>query len=314
MVFLSWGERGSECVSPETIDPSKNFSPPNISLAFPKPDSQHIQMAKEIANQKPPELSGDIVIFDESIPNSLINIVPPRIKECIQNAYKSDPHLFNMDETDLFSYLGSKYRKPSPTENRLRLKFWFEFDRVQESWVADAKSKWENEINISRVISNICSRDFFYSSYIIHPSKLAWLLCIPASYQNKAEEALEFSFEQVRDILSQSHILYHPNDINKLNPQVDVQFATLKFKIFEALANRVKGAVVQRTENKSVSMNMNTSDRKLIREMATSMSETDLIEKIKELERMERKSLHLPDVVQIENPIVDVILPGEKVK
>lgn len=214
----------------------------------------------------------EISIFEKDNARAVVNLVPSVVKDSIEQwAFERD-ELFGLDEKDLYTKLKADNKQPSPTDNRLRLKFWNEYDRVQAQ---DLKM-----MNMVNVLSGICSREMFYSHYLKSPQKVAWLLTPPAGYMVKAEEALEFGLEQLRDLLDQPHVV---------NGKVDTKLGELKTKIVMMLDTRVKGAVIQ----KSMNLNLNTSNEKVM-QAATAATAEDLMRQLKDLERKNRRAQNIP--------------------
>lgn len=188
-----------------------------------------------------------LCIWDEEHPRSLINLVSERVKEEMKKGVVGHPDFFDRDERDLLLLLKRNALGPSPMDNRIRLKFWMEYDYCQH---------YQKEaIDLARVTSGICSFEYFYRKYITCVSKLSWMLCPPTGYVVKSEEALEFGLDQLREILELPLV--------DANGKVNASLANIKVRITEMLDNRVKGAVVQ----KNISYNMhalsNGDDRKL---------------------------------------------------
>jgi hypothetical protein len=180
-----------------------------------------------------------VVMYDLSNPRCLMNLLPVKVREKVQEALFEEGALFELDEQELYKRLKSpsvgtdgKTRDGTitATDNRLRLKFWMEYDYCQG---VAAK-----EIDMTRVYAGICTYEYFHRRYLNSPRKVAWLLCPPSSYQFKANEALEFALEQLRDILDTPHT----SGMGK----IDTKLAELKLKIFQTLDIRIKGAPVQR--------------------------------------------------------------------
>jgi len=177
-----------------------------------------------------------VVLWDDSDPRSVVNLVPAKVRERMQEALFEEGALFEMSEHELFRALkersttGLSYT-PNPTDNRLRLKFWMEYDYCQAYQLS--------RIDISRVIAGICTQEYFYKKYLQSPTKVAWFLCPPVNYETKAREALEFSLEQMRDILAIPHITD--------GGRVDTKLGELKAKIHAMLDIRVKGAPIQKS-------------------------------------------------------------------
>lgn len=241
----------------------------------------------------PPE--SDLVIWDRSDPNSIISMLPTEVSLRMEETAKKDPDLFTMDEFQLQTALRQRSKQINANDNRLRLKFWSEYDL--------AKERRSRTMNMTRVIGGICTREFFYKYYLREPGRIAWLLCPPINYLVKANEALEFGLEQMRDILGLSHV--------DSKGKIDAKHAALKITIFKLLEDRIRGSVVQKTENKTVQLTYNKMDRKMVIEAAQGLSEKDLERSIKELEYREKKALHLPVPEELTPDFVP-LAPAEK--
>lgn len=168
-------------------------------------------------------------LFDRSNPRSVVNLLPERVRTLVEEAYFLKPELFIEDEKDLFRKLTQDNKQPTPTDHRLRMKFWNEYDYAQAYGKAS--------IEMNRVVAGVCTVEYFYNKYMTSPSKVAWLLCPPTQYMVKAEEALSFGIDQLRDILDQPHIN---------GGKIDMKLAELKLKIVALLEPRVQGAVAQK--------------------------------------------------------------------
>lgn len=232
-----------------------------------------------LTDNKETTKENELIIWDRSDPESLINMLPPEVSLRMETTLQKEPDLFSLDEQTLSTTLRKRNKNITATDNRLRLKFWSEYDLCKEN---GAKT-----MNMARVMRGLCSKEFFYKYYLREPGRIAWLLCPPINYMVKATEALEFGLEQMRDILATPH--------TDLRGRLDARVAALKITIFKLLEDRIKGSVVQKTENKSVSVNYTALDRNMVLEHARALSEDQIASKIRSLEYRERKALHLPD-------------------
>lgn len=217
----------------------------------------------------------EICVLDESDPEAIVNLVTDKVKEAIIKHSFEKPELFDKGEHELIKFLRTSNTQPSPLDNRLRLKFWTEYDRVMGQGL--------RSMSMANVLSGLCSKELFYGKYLQRPEKVAWLLCPPTGYMAKAEEALEFGLEQLRDILALDHVL--PSG------KVDTKLGELKAKIVAMLDARVKGAVVQRSMN----VNVNTSNE-AVAKAAQAASMEDLERQLKELRRRDRASRNVVEV------------------
>lgn len=221
-------------------------------------------------------------LFETDNERSIVNLVPKAIRTAIEEHLHTNPELFDKDERDLYKWFRKEERIPSPTDNRLRLKFWDEYDRAQAQNLPS--------MTMINVLSGICSKEYFYGTYLKRPYKVAWLLCPPTGYLNKAEEALEFGLEQLRDILEQNHLTGgYLIDGQMVNQKVDLKLGDLKMKIVAMLDNRVKGAVIQR----SVHLNANVGAAQ-IQKATTEATVDSLRRQIKEMDRQNKVAQNLP--------------------
>lgn len=212
---------------------------------------------------------------------SLLTLVPDAVAARIQAAVESHPGLFNIDERELYKLAMENIRQgPSPTDNRIRLKFWMEYDR--------ATANGEKAMKPVNFLSGICTKQYFYENYLKNPYKVAWLVCPPVSYLEKTQEALAFGLDQLRDILEMPH---------QAGGKIDTKLGNLKAKIVEMLDARVQGAVIQRSMNVTMTAS-NKSDLKAF-SSATSMDE--LKQELHELRRRERESRNLPVTSEIKD-------------
>jgi len=176
-----------------------------------------------------------VVLFDLANPRSLINLLPPLIKERVSESLWDQEELFQLDEQALYKRLRDLSAPPSATDNRLRLKFWMEYEYCQ--------MMQHQEIQVNRVIAGICTYEYFRKKYLQNPKKVAWMLCPPTGFMVKAQEALEFGVEEMRSILEIDHM---PGG------KINVQLARLKLSVFESLNAIVNGAPVQRSISATV--------------------------------------------------------------
>lgn len=224
------------------------------------------------------ELPGDLWVRDDE--RSVINLVPGAVSEALLGTSKARPELFQMDERTLLKQLREEEMLPTPTDNRLRLAFWNEYDRSQER---------RGMMDMVAVYAGVCNKSYFYGRYLTRPEKMAWLVCPPASYEVVATEALSFGLEQLREILSLP--------VKDTQGRVNVKLGELQAKIVVMLDQRLKGGFTQRLEQKSMHLNISTTDAQ-VSKIAMQGSMSDIEKRIKELERRERRALHLTEGAQ----------------
>ena len=208
---------------------------------------------------------------------TLTEYVPPEVSKRIDEAKHLKPELFDMDERELFKTLKANGKMPTATDSRIRIKFWMEYDRA----CAEGES-----INISNVYNGVCVREYFYGRYLRMPEKVAWLLSPPAQYQIKVEEALAYGMDQLRDILEMENL--------DAKGRPNIKLLELKAKITDMLDKRKHGMHVQKVENKTMALHINTSDKTVAK--AAMLNSMEAIEKrIQELEGRDRFDKKMQD-------------------
>jgi hypothetical protein len=189
----------------------------------------------------------ELSYYDDTNPKALVNLVPPRIAELMQDKYTK--YLLGL------SNRGRQRKiKPDTTLNRLRVSFWKEYDLALAN---------KREIIITNVYAGICSKEYF-DGQVENIESLAWILSPTTSYVNMLEESLNFGLERLREILEMP--LYERKAVKKktgggevIKDVPNVKLAALMVKVVEMLDNRVKGAIVKKIENKSVNVNANVT-------------------------------------------------------
>lgn len=222
---------------------------------------------------RPPALAPSYVeahsveLFDRRDPRSVVNLVTPEVADAIERAGAERPELFGMDDITLMKRLKADGHMPNAVDNRIRIRFWEEYDRAQSE---------SRPMRIGEVLAGVCTRPFFYQTYLKRPDKVAWLMAPPSSYIAKMHEALDFGLDQLRDILEQPHVMS--------NGKVDSRLAELKAKIVAMMDIRVKGAITQKT----AVLNVTTSDKDVAKAMTHGeMSEIqDRLARLRERDRM----------------------------
>lgn len=215
----------------------------------------------------------DIMLWENANPRALVNLVPASMRTKLEDAKFTNEELFDIvDEASLYKKLVEDSHTPTATDNRIRIRFWMEYDYCQ---LYHTKG-----IDIARVIAGIVSFQFFSTKYLANARKAAWLMCPPAGYMTKANEALEFGLLQLRDILQQPHVV---------GGRVDTKLGELKAKIVAMLDTRVKGAIVQ----KSIALNAHSSAPGVAQAVAQSLAPPTMDQLQKRLDHLKREQYML---------------------
>lgn len=220
--------------------------------------------------------ASEIDVFNRTEPRALINLVHPTVAAAMVRAHQMDPDLFGLVERDLFKKLRASERTPSSTDNRMRMSFWMEVDRAGNEGC---------DIDTSRIYSPVCSKQFFFQHYLNNPSRVAWMLTPVVGYEVKMEEALDFAMDRMRAFLE-----IDPNPPGAKQP--NIKLMELQAKIFAMIDMRLKGGHTQRTESKSLQVNISATEKQVAK-VTQELSMEALEKRIRELDKRDLKSQNL---------------------
>lgn len=195
------------------------------------------------------EFGKDMMFWDPANPRSLVSLVPFSVRQKLEEARHASPQWFDEpDEQTNLKNIQAAGGRINATDNRLRLKFWLEYDYAM-TYVTKG-------IDLKRVCAGICTTHYFENKYLATVEKVAWLLTPPAGYMAKVNEALEFGIQQMRDILGEDH--------KPMGGKLDVKLAELKFKIVQYLDVRKNGSIAMKVAH----LHAHTSDQGLAHSVA----------------------------------------------
>jgi hypothetical protein len=192
---------------------------------------------------------------------SLLEIVPSTFRDRI---LQLPEELLSMDESELLTEFENKHIKRIPTVNRLRIQFWTEYNLAQSQ---------NRPVKLINIYSGVCTQPVFHK-HLKNKLYLAWILCPPAKYEALTEEALIYGMEELRRMLDIPIVGVDEEG----NTCVDTKMASIKVDIVKMLDQRVRGSVIQKTQN----LNVNVSAKPT----ATADSVDELDRRIRELEAL----------------------------
>lgn len=236
-----------------------------------------------------------VSVFNDTDPRAVLNLIPPGAVQKIKDAFQKKPELFEMDERTLLNFLSKKEARgsgPTPTDNRLRLSFWNEFDRAQTQ---------KTKMSMTNVYSAICTQQFWDNFYLASPEKVAWLLTRPASYEQIMEEGLNFGINKMREFLDLPIIDKKGN--------LNLKLMELQAKIVAMFDVRVHGAAIQKIEQKSMQLNVHTSDKAVAKAMMGD-SMDDIEKRLKELEKLDKSKQVVPAPKELTEELGDIEVKG----
>ena len=220
-------------------------------------------------------------LWDKNFPRSLINLVSEEFGKRLELAHAARPELFMMGEPELLHALKSENCQPNLTENKIRLKFWEEYDFCQ--------AQHQQAIRIARVVAGVVTMPVFFNM-LKHPEKVAWLLCIPSAYDTHLQELMNFGARRMREIMELPLEIVDPKGRKRIN----VKLAELQAKIYFAAEVRKYGAITQKIEQKTLQLNVDGGQSHgLIEKQVTALNDADLERRMKILLDRERRAQHI---------------------
>lgn len=217
-------------------------------------------------------------VFDRTEDRSVLNLVPASVQACFIKAQQAHPDLFLLDEADLYKKLKPESMQPTPTDNRIRLAFWLEYERAQQN---------QAPMEMAYVYGGVCVKQYFYGTYLKSPTRVAWMLCPPTGYQVILEESVAFGAQRMREYMALDPVL--PSG------KLDHKLIELQAKIYAMMEQRLKGGITQRVEQKTLQITGQISEKQAMQAITDNSMEA-MERRLKELEKRERKALNMPEV------------------
>lgn len=208
---------------------------PQVEILEPEIPAQESRENPNFSNIVEEKQAPTLSILEEEDKFSLINMlhIAPAFREKVLLLHKNRPELFSFDETKLKQLVGRS--DMTPTLQRLRMTFWHEYIACREN---------HRTFKLTNIVAGICSLKHL-SDIADNPHQLAFLICPPADYVLSLKEAHAAGLEKIREIFS-ARIT---DDEGYLNPKA----ADMVIKAYALIDARLKGAIVQRIDQRTIS-------------------------------------------------------------
>jgi hypothetical protein len=195
------------------------------------PDSPHLgDVAKEIDR-----IPKDVLGNERSL-LALLNHAP-RVKEKILALHSEHPDYLTLDEV---SFKRDHRDVITLVTQRIRVSLWQEYESAIQN---------NRVMKVQQIFAGTCSESAFYS-LIDNPVRLGYILCPPADYIVMLKEAHQAGLEKLRELFSARVV----DEEGYMNPKA----ADMVLKAFALLDARLKGAVVQRVDQRVLTANVPT--------------------------------------------------------
>lgn len=205
-------------------------------------------------------------VIEVENPNSVINLVSsiPSLMDAVCRVKDLHPDLLDLD----FYEIKNK-AKPTLTLSRLRQSFWNEYENAVAA---------NRKMRLSQIIAGVCTETFLRNKVLPENEKMAFILSPPSDYLVVVKEALNAGLDTLRQIVSANVI--------KADGSLDTKAADTIIKAVALLDMRVKGAIVQRVDQRTLNMNINQELPKGKTALPTSVEDLD-----RELDEVKKKLL-----------------------
>lgn len=179
----------------------------------------------------------DFSIDDTSNPRSIISLTLaiPTFQAAVKRLITEAPQLLDME----YHELKEKVR-PTYTLHRLRTSFWNEYENAIQH---------NRAMKQTHMYAGVCTERLFKKVVLEDNMKLAFVLSPPKDYMITVKEALDSGLDNLRAIATAPVFLE--------NGRLDTRAAEVVLKAIALLDMRVKGAVVQRIDQRSLNVNLN---------------------------------------------------------
>lgn len=160
--------------------------------------------------------------------------------------------------------------KPTRTDYAIRTALWAEYRHVRDTG---------NKIPPARIYEGICAYQHWYHEIINVPEKLAWILQPIDEFERQLEPLLIKISERYQELINLN--------IYDKKGQVIPSVAKIVLEAMKGVEYRLKGAAVQRVENKTLSISATTKD------IQESDRMIELSKQLKELEKLDLEAQHV---------------------
>ena len=205
----------------------------NLPQAQSFPDSQQLQNIEPEHEIVPKNVSEG----DRSLVSLLAKV--PKLRQRILELQQDHPEYFVMDEP---TFKANHRDLITLVTQRIRVSLWQEF----EGAICNNRL-----MRLNQIFAGTCGETTFYS-LIDNPIRLAYILCPPVDYIVMLKEAHGAGLEKLREIFSAQII----DEEGFLNPKA----AEVVIKAFALLDARLKGAVVQRIDQRTLTASVSSKE------------------------------------------------------
>lgn len=174
--------------------------------------------------------------LQEIDPRNVMSIVSPKVREIVESLYQRHPEYQKWNEGELKDNL-----HPSLMASRMRISFWEEYDRAQDSG---------KRMMMTKIYGPLMSEANFYVEFLTKDSNVAWMMSRPSEEFLSMKTDYYSGSDEIGKILRMS--LFD----NKGN--LKIKEAGIFLRAWDLYGNRIHGSIIQRQEIKSATIRMDS--------------------------------------------------------
>lgn len=182
---------------------------------------------------------------------------------------------WDFSEEEIVQKTWPEQNAPDSVCDKLRLALWDEYDRCFRFKLT--------ALDMEKCLRGICTLGYFRARVLTEPGKVVFLCTPPPLYENQVRLLHQKGLFELQKILALPLLL--PDGTP------DAKIADVKRRIYDSLDLRLKGAIVQRIDQRNVNVNIDADPTAFNPERPDEMKSMEELEL--ELQALEKKSMSL---------------------
>jgi hypothetical protein len=225
-----------------------------------------------LAEKKPDETVLEEGGFSFDVDRHFLKLLP----RFVQDRVAAIPLMWwDLSEEEIVQRVWPEQSGPDSVCEKLRLALWDDYDRCFRFKLS--------ALDMEKCLRGICTMGYFRARVLPDPGKVVFLCTPPPLYENQVRRLHQRGLLEIQKIL----------DLPLLLPDgtPDAKLADVKRRIYESLDLRLKGAIVQRIDQRNVNVNIDADSASFESQFPDELKSMEDLEL--ELKLLEQKSMNL---------------------
>jgi len=188
-------------------------------------------------DRRPDEAVWEESGFSFDVDRHFLRLLPKFVADRVRAAPTT---WWDKSEAEIVRETWPEHNSPDDVCARLRIALWDEYDRCFRFKLG--------ALDFERCLRGICTIGYFRSRILSDFGKLAFLCTAPPVYENQVRLLHQKGLSELQKILAL------PNEYP--DGTADSKIADVKRRIYESLDMRLKGAVIQRIDQRNINVNI----------------------------------------------------------